>query len=154
LALLELQLAYDIPSFLHSADDSLLQRAASSAQHWTGLPADPVPPASRDLADFTHLKLSPNTAGTLPPLEIIHSPGHTPGSVCFTTEDVIFVGDLVFRDGLGRTDFSYSSPLKLYDSLDTLIDRYETTGDRLVLAGHGEPFWLSDVAARFGSDRD
>jgi len=38
-------------------------------------------------------------------LEIIHTPGHTPGSVCIAAEDVLFSGDTLFAGSIGRTDF-------------------------------------------------
>ncbi len=145
LGLLELQTAYDIPSFLHSRDDRLLNRAADSATHWTEIDADPVPPASHDLSKFDHLRLSSIDLS----IDVLHTPGHTPGSCCFQLGEVIFVGDLVFKDGVGRSDFSYSNPMQLSKSLQRLIDMYEKSGDKLLLAGHGETFWLSDVVARY-----
>ena len=38
-------------------------------------------------------------------LEVIHTPGHTPGSICLRKDDIIFTGDTIFYRGVGRTDF-------------------------------------------------
>lgn len=68
-------------------------------------------------------------------LEVIHTPGHTPGSICLKGKDVIFTGDTLFREGIGRTDFSYGSEkdIKRYikERLFTLDDKYA------VYPGHG-----------------
>jgi glyoxylase-like metal-dependent hydrolase (beta-lactamase superfamily II) len=37
-------------------------------------------------------------------LEVLHTPGHSPGSVCFRADDLLFVGDTLFRGSVGRTD--------------------------------------------------
>lgn len=39
-------------------------------------------------------------------LEIIHTPGHTPGSICLLGENFILTGDTLFKDGYGRTDLA------------------------------------------------
>ena len=51
------------------------------------------------------------------PVEVIHTPGHTPGSVCFRIEDHLFTGDTLFEYGWGRTDLPGGDEQALYASL-------------------------------------
>jgi len=68
-------------------------------------------------------------------LEVIHTPGHTPGSICLKAESVIFTGDTLFCEGIGRTDFAYGSEEDIMDSIKeklfTLKDSY------VIYPGHG-----------------
>ncbi len=57
--------------------------------------------------------------GTLE-FNVLHTPGHTPGSVCYITEDSIFSGDTLFASTVGRTDFPGGSYPTLLDSLKKL----------------------------------
>ena len=51
------------------------------------------------------------------PIELIHTPGHTPGSQCFYVADRLVSGDTLFLEGCGRTDLPGGDPAALYDSL-------------------------------------
>jgi glyoxylase-like metal-dependent hydrolase (beta-lactamase superfamily II) len=51
------------------------------------------------------------------PIELIHTPGHTPGSQCFYVDDLLVSGDTLFLEGCGRTDLPGGDPAALYDSL-------------------------------------
>jgi glyoxylase-like metal-dependent hydrolase (beta-lactamase superfamily II) len=51
------------------------------------------------------------------PIELIHTPGHTPGSQCFFVDDLLVSGDTLFLEGCGRTDLPGGDPAALYDSL-------------------------------------
>ncbi len=53
-------------------------------------------------------------------IKVIATPGHTKDSVCFLYEDVLFSGDTIFHDGIGRTDFPESKPEKMQKSLEKL----------------------------------
>lgn len=69
--------------------------------------------------------------------EIINTPGHTPGSVCFywPEEKVLFSGDTLFRMGYGRTDLPGGNMGQLIGSLEYL---FALPGDVHVYPGHGE----------------
>lgn len=56
------------------------------------------------------------TVGEIP-IELIHTPGHTPGSQCFYVADRLVSGDTLFLEGCGRTDLPGGDPAALYDSL-------------------------------------
>ena len=64
---------------------------------------------------------------------VIHTPGHTAGSVCYIFEDCLFTGDTLFRMSCGRYDFPGSSSLDLGHSLEKLRD---LPGDYEVYPGH------------------
>ena len=68
-------------------------------------------------------------------LEVIHTPGHTPGSICLKSRRVIFTGDTLFCEGIGRTDFQYGSERDIMRSIKeklfTLDDSY------IIYPGHG-----------------
>jgi glyoxylase-like metal-dependent hydrolase (beta-lactamase superfamily II) len=100
------------PTCMHEADDqffSLAQvREASSRE--LGFPApDPVDIKLKDgaLLEVGDLKV-----------EVIHTPGHTPGSVCYLVEGNLFTGDTLFVGAVGRTDLTGGSLETLLDSLD------------------------------------
>jgi glyoxylase-like metal-dependent hydrolase (beta-lactamase superfamily II) len=68
-------------------------------------------------------------------LEIIHTPGHSPGSVAifWPEEEVLFTGDVLFAEGVGRTDLPGGNGHQLKESIVTLSKRDSTA----VLPGHG-----------------
>jgi len=71
-------------------------------------------------------------------LDVISTPGHTPGSVCLYSKEnnLLFSGDTLFKDLRGRTDFKYGSTKKIFESLRKLMELPEETD---VYSGHGEP---------------
>ncbi len=73
-------------------------------------------------------------------LRVIHTPGHTKGSVCFDTGEELFCGDTLFRSGFGRTDLYGGSSQTLADSLQALAD---LPGERRLYPGHGSSSRLS-----------
>lgn len=66
---------------------------------------------------------------------VLHTPGHTPGSVCLMTEDALFTGDTLFAGSCGRTDLPGGSWETIAASLDRLN---RLPGDYTVYSGHGE----------------
>ena len=53
-------------------------------------------------------------------IKIIHTPGHTPGSICLLVENKLFTGDTLFVNAIGRTDLEGGDALKLFESLQKL----------------------------------
>ncbi|MCI2430665.1 MBL fold metallo-hydrolase [Candidatus Acetothermia bacterium] len=68
--------------------------------------------------------------------EVLHTPGHSPGSVVFRVESerVLFTGDLIFAGSIGRTDFPGSDPQAMARSLQRILD---LPGDYKIYSGHG-----------------
>ena len=73
-------------------------------------------------------------------ITVIHTPGHTQGSVCYLTDGRMFCGDTLFRQSMGRTDLPGGSTLTLLMSL-ARIGRME--GEYEIFPGHGETTTLS-----------
>ncbi len=73
-------------------------------------------------------------------VSVIHTPGHTAGSVCYDVDGLLISGDTLFCNSCGRFDFPDSNQRQLFNSLRTL---YELEGDRTVYSGHGESTDLS-----------
>lgn len=74
--------------------------------------------------------------------EVLHTPGHSPGSVVFKVESekVLFTGDLLFAGSIGRTDFPGGDPQQMVRSLKRII---ELPGDYTIYSGHGPITQLS-----------
>ena len=66
---------------------------------------------------------------------VLHTPGHTPGSVCLQCENALFTGDTLFAGSYGRTDFIGGDDAAMRLSLARLG---RLAGDYMVLPGHGE----------------
>jgi glyoxylase-like metal-dependent hydrolase (beta-lactamase superfamily II) len=67
-------------------------------------------------------------------VELVHTPGHTPGSQCFLVDRRLVSGDTLFLEGCGRTDLPGSDPLAMYESLTTRLAR--VPDDAVVYPGH------------------
>lgn len=74
-------------------------------------------------------------------LKILHTPGHTPGSVCILAEDTLFTGDTLFQDSCGRTDLPGGDWATILKSLRRLK---ALEGDYKVYPGHGPSTTLQD----------
>ncbi len=68
-------------------------------------------------------------------LLVLHTPGHTPGSISLYTDDILFTGDTLFCEGVGRTDLPGSSWEKLFGSIKHKL--FTKPDDTKVLPGHG-----------------
>jgi len=68
-------------------------------------------------------------------IEVLHTPGHTPGGICLKLDKLLFTGDTLFNLSIGRTDFpggDYEAMLRSLERLTALPD------ELLVLPGHSE----------------
>jgi len=74
-------------------------------------------------------------------LKVIHTPGHTPGSICLVGERLIFTGDTLFAGGIGRTDFPGGSIIDMNKSLKKLTSLPDYL---LVYPGHGETSMIGE----------
>ena len=68
-------------------------------------------------------------------IQVLHTPGHSPGSVCLAVEDTLFTGDTLFAGSIGRTDFPGGDVPDMKKSLSRLGG---IPTDYRVLPGHGE----------------
>jgi hydroxyacylglutathione hydrolase len=76
-------------------------------------------------------------------LEVVHTPGHSPGSVCLFGDGFLFSGDTLFFDSIGRTDFPGSSYEKIMASIkNTLVP---VGDDVMVYPGHGPSGGMGEI---------
>lgn len=68
-------------------------------------------------------------------MEILHTPGHTPGSVCISLEGIVLTGDTLFPGGPGATRFEHSSFDTIIESIESKL--FTLPDETVVLPGHG-----------------
>lgn len=114
--------------WLHSADRPLLERLSQQGAAFGFPPARP-PEGVHDLHDRQVITLGQQH------LDVIATPGHSPGGVCFHSGEDLWVGDTLFAGSIGRTDLPGGSFPELERSIHT---RLFPLGDSLrVYTGHG-----------------
>ena len=113
---------------LHSDDLPVLASVAQHAANF-GLQTDPSPAPSRELSGGEALQLGELT------LQVIHTPGHSPGGICLYVEDILVVGDSLFAGSIGRTDLPGGNHQLLIAGIkEKLLSLPEETK---VFPGHG-----------------
>jgi len=125
--------AKGIPAYVHPDDRELLADPAKGlsltvGQQLFGGITFTEPDDVRELADGSALSL----AGL--DFTVRHTPGHTPGSVTFGSENGLFTGDLLFAGSIGRTDLPGGDHQTMLRSLARTLTLPD---DTLVLPGHG-----------------
>ena len=115
------------PLYIHSAGADMLVDPQKNLSFFVGIPVS-SPAPDRLLKDGDILKV-----GALH-LKVMHTPGHSPGSICLLSDTCIFTGDLLFAGGIGRYDFPGSSYATLMDSLQKVLTLDD---DLVVYPGHG-----------------
>ncbi|RJQ50525.1 MAG: MBL fold metallo-hydrolase [Desulfobacteraceae bacterium] len=113
---------------IHEKDWQLVKSMTDALRAQGGVSIDPVRP------DFflQEGKLSVNGLD----FEVFHTPGHSPGEIClyWTEKKVLVTGDLIFKEGVGRTDLPGGSAKALKDSIRRLKD----LDIEYILPGHGD----------------
>ena len=99
--------------------------------------ATPLKPFDADIFLYDNQKLN---VGDLE-IQVIETPGHTPGGLCFLIDDYLFTGDTLFYRSIGRTDFPQGSFLHLKQSIKKL---YTLNPDLIVFSGHGPKTNIND----------
>ena len=145
--------ATDAKFLLHPEDLEIARGAAQSAARWLGRPIDPPPEPTGLFSDGDEVEVEGLK------LKVLHTPGHTQGSIAFYTEGMLFSGDTLFRGSIGRTDL----PGGNYEQeMASIVDRLlALPDDTVVLPGHMEetrigherqtnPFILQELAQRRG----
>jgi glyoxylase-like metal-dependent hydrolase (beta-lactamase superfamily II) len=116
------------PIIIHEADSGHM--VSPQAQQFAQmLGCAGTPPADRTVTDGERL-----TAGEEVSLEVIHTPGHSPGSMCLYTPGHVFTGDTLFVSGVGRTDLPGGSWAQMQSSINQRI--LTLPDDTVVWPGH------------------
>ena len=95
----------------------------------------------------THVSGDVVRAGEVP-IELIHTPGHTPGSQCFLVDNRLVAGDTLFLEGCGRTDLPGGDPRALYESLTQKLAK--VPDDATLFPGH---LYSADPSQSMGDTR-
>ncbi|MDR2401674.1 MAG: MBL fold metallo-hydrolase [Deferribacteraceae bacterium] len=132
-----LQKKYKVPVFIHPSDYLLADAASEYSFSFGGYPTKKIkekkPLADGEIIDFDDSAI-----------KVIHTPGHTSGSVSFYIEKLstVLTGDTLFAGGVGRTDLVGAMPDALIPSIREKL--YTLPDDTAVIPGHGELTSIGD----------
>jgi len=115
--------------YIHEQDLEILSQAPLEAGRLLGISIPPPPHPDGLMKEGDIIRV-----GNLE-LRVLHTPGHTPGSVCFVSEGCVFTGDTLFAGSVGRTDLLGGDPEKLISSI--LNKLFCLPDDYVVYPGHG-----------------
>lgn len=116
------------PLMIHADDVHMLSRLSASAAAW-GLSAEDSPEPDRILKEGDTVSF-----GNIV-LNVLHTPGHTPGGISFATDLRVFVGDTLFSGSIGRTDFPGGDFDTLINSIQNKL--FKLDNETTVYTGHG-----------------
>ena len=124
----ELLSHFHIPLWIHEADEKTMRAQAN--REFAAMFAMALPPTTE------RLLTDGETIGTDDlVLTVIHSPGHTPGSILLQSGNLLFTGDTLFQGDVGRTDLPGGNAEQLQRSLAKIREFPTMT---IILPGHGE----------------
>lgn len=123
LAARSLQDEFNCELLMHRNEKDFLQPSAVLSEQLFG--------TSPDMPECTFIDGSPLFDGMI---QVIETPGHTPGSISLVSGDMMFTGDTLFRDSIGRTDF-FGSEESMMKSLKAM---YQMDRNYRLFTGHGE----------------
>ena len=110
----------DMPRFKNGVADQMLLFGFG--------PSEEIPEPDRFLKEGDEIKVGNEK------LIVWHTPGHTPGGICLLGKGLVFTGDTLFCEGVGRTDLGGGSDDDLRKSLERLL---RLPGEMVVYPGHG-----------------
>lgn len=126
------------PFRLHRADRPILDWYQESGRLFLGVELPPPPDVDEGLDEGDVVR-----AGGVG-LEVLHTPGHSPGSVCLVADGVVFSGDTLFASSVGRTDLPGGDADALFAAIRDKL--FALDDDVRVYPGHG-------VATTLGAER-
>ncbi len=125
---LDMKERFSVPLWIHSLDNPLLEAIKGSEMSlFLGAKDSPLP--DKFLKDRETISIGKVS------LKVVHTPGHTPGSVGFYGHGTLFSGDTLFCGGVGRTDLAGGSRKDLEKSIRSRI--HTLPAETVVLPGHG-----------------
>ena len=134
---------YGLPPTCHPAEQEVYASSAEMVMRWFHMDiTNRMPQCQPTLSPSSVITLSSTK------IQVIHTPGHTPGGVCFhlPAQRILFSGDTLFRQGIGRTDLPGGSYSQIVNSIRTQL--FSLPADTLVLPGHGPE---TTIAAETGN---
>jgi hydroxyacylglutathione hydrolase len=124
----ELKEATGAEIVMHTADEEFFSRDEVSS-YFSMLGLEACPPSDTTVEEGDVIKIGDGE------MQVIHTPGHTPGGMCLLNGKNLITGDTLFVGGLGRTDFPGGSHRELLDSIHQKL--MVLPEDTIVWPGHG-----------------
>ena len=129
LAVRELKEALGCKFYVHRADEEVLKRGVEDVELYLGVSSFDPPKPDGYIDDGDEIRIGRNI------LKVLHTPGHTPGSVSYVFDGGVFTGDTLFAGSIGRTDM-FGGDIELLvksvvEKLFKLPDQYA------IYPGHG-----------------
>ena len=125
----ELKEALGCGFYIHRDDLSLLESASKEARKLLGASYPDPPKPDGYVEEGDEVKVGDGA------LKVIHTPGHSPGSVCYVAEGAVFTGDTLFTGSIGRVDMPGGDLEKLKASIFEKL--FKLPDDYAVYPGHG-----------------
>ena len=121
---------YGLTAHIHPNEQIVLDRLPEAAAKW-GVPTEAYKGPIQYIQEGEIISLGKDS------FKVLLTPGHSPGSVCFyhAEQDFMIGGDLIFKDGVGRTDLPGANPLDLIKSIRTQI--FPLPDSLTIYSGHG-----------------
>ncbi|MFZ5775580.1 MAG: MBL fold metallo-hydrolase [Thermodesulfobacteriota bacterium] len=123
-----LKQATGAPIIMHQDDAAFFGRPEIE-QYFSMLGLAASPPPDRTVAGGEHIAIGKVV------LDVLHTPGHTPGGICLYSAPHLFTGDTLFVGGVGRTDFPGGDSGQMFDSIREKI--LTLPPETIVWPGHG-----------------
>ncbi len=128
----------DAPVMIHADDAEMMSDGKKNGSiDLLGIPKEFSPPDKMLISGDT-IKVGKKT------ITLMHTPGHTKGSVCYKVGNLLFTGDTIMENGYGRCDLYGGNPEKMHYTLIRLSTISEK-GLHMIYPGHGASAKLSDA---------
>ncbi len=126
----------DIPFLIHHDDLSMLESMQSRVHQFMGFEVPPPPRVDSYLKDRDVLTVGDET------VQVLHTPGHSPGSISISGRGYVFTGDALFNQSIGRTDLPGGDLKTLIHSIRDRL--FKLKDETIVYPGHGPETTIGD----------
>ncbi len=121
---------------IHKQDLSILGSMQARVQQFMGFKVPPPPKVDRFLAQGDVVKVGDET------IQVLHTPGHSPGSISLAGKGYVFTGDALFNQSIGRTDLPGGDFDTLIHSIKDQL--FQLEDETMVYPGHGPETTIGD----------
>jgi hydroxyacylglutathione hydrolase len=125
-----------IPFLIHQDDLSMLESMQSRVRQFMGFEVPPPPKVDGYIKDGDSLKVGDET------IRVLHTPGHSPGSISLSGNGYVLTGDALFNQSIGRTDLPGGDLNTLIHSIREKL--FKLDDDTTVYPGHGPETTIGD----------
>jgi hydroxyacylglutathione hydrolase len=126
----------EIPFAIHKEDIEILESMQTQVRQFMGYNVPPPPKPDQFLADGQEIAVGDGL------VKVIHTPGHSPGSISLSGDGYVFTGDALFHQSIGRTDLHGGDPDMLIRSIRNRL--FTLDDETVVYPGHGPETSVGD----------